>query len=230
MGNQISEVWTEVDISNPVLVLERFDISTDTLYVQQSTDHLTWSQTYAYHFDATSQAWTVSSDAGTKASFIDSIDVKGYGLFPLGNSNTYYSYMLGGGLRLNFTPMKGKDFIAYSELSYSRGPAATDWVDTMQAFNISAGMGYKFALGDKLQLAPELGYGVLFHLLDGDLDHDGKNSLEVYVDQQIRLSLTISYAIANGYELILAPMGVMFFENGSIGAMVGCQGGLRFAF
>ena len=227
---QMSEVWTQSDISNPVLALEDFNASKDMLYVQQSKDNIRWSDTYTYRYDANANAWSVFFASAEKTGLIDSLDVKLYGLYPLGKSVTYYSYVLGAGLKLNFSLGNQEKLIAYGEAAYSSGPSATDWVDTMQAIHASVGMGYRISLSDKVKLTPEIGYGVLFHLLDADLDQDGVNTLEVYADQQVRLSVNLSYALGSRYELFLSPLGVLFFENGHIGTMFGCQSGLRFNF
>ena len=225
-----NNAWTEVDISIPVLALEDFDGSKDKLYIQQSEDHSNWSDSYTYQYDATANVWSLSLADVEKAGPIDSLDMKLYGLYPYGKSATYYSYVLGAGLKMNFSLGNQEKLIVYGEASYSIGPSTTDWVDTMQAINLSVGMGYRILLGDKVKLTPELGYGVLFHLLDADLDQDGVHTFEVFNDQQVRLSVNLSYALEDRYELFLSPLGVLFFENRHIGIMFGCQSGLRFNF
>ncbi len=100
----------------------------------------------------------------------------------------------------------------------------------MQAINLSAGIGYRIPLGSRLKVSPELGYGVLFHLLDADFNGDGQNNLEVFIDQQIRLSLNLSIAVGDTVELFFAPLGVVFFEDGDVGTMFGGQSGIRIHF
>ena len=222
--------WIEVDIPSPVLVLEGFDSSNDVLYIQQSQDLLTWSDSYEYRYNPTAHAWKVSSEATTKQSLVDSVDVKVHGLFPYGKSATCYSYVLGAGLKMNFYVDKTENLIGYGEVAYSWGPSKTDWVDSMQAVSMSVGMGYSFSLGSRMQVSPELGYGVLFHFLNGDFDDDGVKALEVFTDQQVRFSLNLSYTLGGTYEFFIAPMGVLFFEDGDIGTLFGCQSGLRMNF
>ena len=55
-------------------------------------------------------------------------------------------------------------------------------------------------------------------------------TLEVFADQQVRFSLNLCVALGDKYELFVAPLGVLFFEDGDIGTMFGCQAGLRFNF
>lgn len=229
-GIEPGDLWISVDIPSPALILEGFDSSRDVLYIQQSEDLLKWSDSYEYRYNPTVNAWTVSFAATKKSGLVDSVDVKLFGLYPFGKSATYYSYVLGAGLKMNFTLDKEESLIGYSEFAYSRGPSKTDWVDSMQAVSISAGLGYRIPLGGKLHATSEIGYGVLLHLLDADLDEDGVNALEVFTDQQVRFSLNLSYMLGDTYEIFLAPMGVLFFEDGEIGTMFGCQSGLRFNF
>jgi hypothetical protein len=211
-------------------VLEGFDSAKDVLYVQQSEDRITWSDSYLYKYNPTAKAWEVSLPTPKKPSLVDSFDVKLYGLYPYGNSADYYSYVLGTGLKMNVSLGKGGKLLGYGEVTYSRGPSETDWVDSLQAAGLSVGMGYRIPLSSKLQLTPELGYGVLFHILEADFDEDGENTLEVFADQQVRFSLNLSFALGDNYELFIAPLGVLFFEDGAIGAMFGCQSGLRFNY
>ena len=229
-GIEPGNSWIEVDIPCPSLVLDGFDSSKDVLYIQQSGDLLTWSDVYEYRYNPTANTWEVSLATPKKTSLVDSVDVKIYGLLPYGRSTTCYSHVLGAGLRANFTLGRDEGFIGYSEITYSRGPSESDWADSMQAVGVSVGMGYRIPLGSKAGISPELGYGVLFHLLNADLDQDGENSLELFIDQQVRLSLNLSYQFGNGYEMFLAPLGVLFFQNGDIGTMFGIQSGIRIKF
>ncbi|AEV27913.1 hypothetical protein SpiGrapes_0049 [Sphaerochaeta pleomorpha str. Grapes] len=229
-GQNSDGLWTQADISSPSIVLEGFDSINDALYVQQSEDLATWSDSYLYTYNPTQNTWGVSLPATKKTSFVDSLEVKLYGLYPYGKSATYYSYVLGAGLKMNVALDTEKKLIGYGEATYSRGPSETDWVDSMQAIGLSVGMGYKISLGSKMQVTPELGYGVLFHIFDADFDEDGENKFEVFADQQVRLSLNLCFALGDKYELFFAPLGVLFFEDGDIGTMFGCQSGLRFNF
>ena len=229
-GPNSNGLWTEVDISLPVIVLEGFDSSKDVLYVQQTEDHVAWSDSYRCKYNPTKDAWDVFLPIAKKASLFDSLEVKLYGLYPYGKSATYYSYVFGAGSKMNIALDQGEKLIGYGEVTYSRGPSETDWVETMQAIGLSIGMGCRIPLNRKMQVTPEIGYGVLFHLLDADFDEDGAYTLEVFADQQVRFSLNLCVALGDKYELFVAPLGVLFFEDGDIGTMFGCQAGLRFNF
>lgn len=229
-GTEVTNTWTGLDTSNPVLVLEAFDSNRDRLFVQQSQDSQSWGPSYEYKYNPSSRSWTVSPIGSETSSLVESLDLKLYGLYPLSKSSTYYSYVLGAGLKMNIALDTQKPFIGYTEVAYSKGPSKSDWVECMQALNMSVGMGYRFSLTDKLQLTPELGYGVVLHLLNADFDEDGTKSFEPFIDQQVRLSLNLTYVISENYTLIAATLGVVFFEKGNIGTLLGLQTGLRFNF
>lgn len=224
-GKAPDGLWQEVPASNPILVLEGFDRDNDLLFIQQSQDSQSWGELYKYQYKSATESWELLS---YKEATNNSIEVKAYNLYPYGKSTTCYSYVLGAGLKINFTLGEQNKLFAYSEIGYSRGPAKSDWVDVMQATNLSVGLGYRIPLSKDMSLTPELDYGLLVHLLNADFDQDGDKSLEVFTDQQVRLSLTISYAINDTNHLFIAPLGILFFQNSDIGILFGAQAGLRF--
>jgi len=71
---------------------------------------------------------------------------------------------------------------------------------------------------------------VVFHFLEMDFDKDGIYSFEFFVDQQLRFSLYLTYALNEKYRLFIAPMGIAFFEKNNSGFLYGCQGGMRVSF
>jgi acetone carboxylase gamma subunit len=229
-GADETDIWTEVSASNTTLVLETFDSNKDRLFVQQSQDNQVWSSSYEYRYSPSDKRWTVTPTEADSSSLVESLDLKLYNLYPLSKSSTYYSYVIGAGLKMNMALNKQETLLGYAEAAYSRGPSKSDWVDTMQAVNLSVGIGYRFAITDKLQLTPELGYGVVLHLLNTDFDQDGTKTFEPFVDQQIRLSLNLGYELNDSYTLLIAPLGVVFFEKNTIGTLLGIQTSLRFNF
>ncbi|SMP40797.1 hypothetical protein SAMN06298221_101444 [Sphaerochaeta associata] len=229
-GVEETDKWALVPASNPTLVLEAFDNNQDRLFVQQSQDNQSWSSSYEYRYSTSDKRWTVTPSEADSSSLVESLDLKLYNLYPLSKSSTYYSYVIGAGLKMNMALNKQETLLGYAEVAYSRGPSKSDWVDTMQAVNLSVGMGYRVALADRLQLTPELGYGVVLHLLNADFDQDGTKTFEPFVDQQIRLSLNIGYELNESYTLLVAPLGVVFFEKNTIGTLLGIQTSLRFNF
>ena len=229
-GPTPSSSWNEVDSSHSVLALDSFDSTQDTLFVQQSEDLLTWGDTYTYRYDSSEDAWshTHTEIHGKRA--IESLDMKLYGLYPVSKSSTYYASVLGTGLKLNIALDEHDKLIGYGEVAYSKGPSKSDWTDAMQAANISVGLGYRFGLSESLQLVPELGYGVVIHLINADFDEDGTKTLETFLDQQLRLSLNLTYAFNDTYTLLVAPLGVLFFEKDAMGTLFGVQTALRYTF
>ncbi len=158
-GEAEKDVWMDVDISSPVQILENFDSKQDRLFIQQSKDAQNWSRSYAYRYIPAEHIWEIVPNETKDSNILDSLDSKLYGLFPVRTCATYYSYVLGAAVKMNVALNKQKSLIGYGEIAYSSGPSKSDWVDSMQAANLSVGMSYRFDLTDKLQIAPEFGYG-----------------------------------------------------------------------
>lgn len=222
--------WQQMDPANLILELNAFDKATDRLFVQQKETGQDWSRSYEYRYETQINRWNVTLPVARKQLYIDSMDIKPYALFPAGSSSALYSLVIGASLKLNLSLDERNPLYGYGEAGYSRGPSKSDWVDVMQAVNVSAGMGYRIRFGKNMEIAPELGYGLVLHLLQGDLDQDGTESLETFIDQQVRLSLNFSIAPTESYELFAAPLGVLFFEKSKAAVLYGFQVGMRFNF
>ncbi|HKM07604.1 MAG TPA: hypothetical protein VJ869_11505 [Sphaerochaeta sp.] len=229
-GRKEKGTWKDIEPANPILVLEAFDTDQDTLFVQQKETNKDWTRSYKYHYDYRSDSWEVTPPVPRRPLFIDSMDIRRYALFPTSSSSSLYSIVTGAAVKLNLSYDDQDPLYGYMEAGYSRGPSKSDWVDTMQAVNVSCGIGYRMSLGGKFELAPELGYGAIVHILYGDLDQDGTNAYETFIDQQVRLSLNLSIAPTESYELFASPIGVLFFEKARIAIMYGFQAGMRFNF
>lgn len=229
-GTKTKGSWKEVDADHPILSLEAFDSTQEVLFVQQKEPGRDWSRSYEYRYDTKTNSWDVTLPDPRKPLFIDSMEIKPYALFPTSTCSSLYSSLIGGAVKLNLSVDEHKPLYGYVEGAYSRGPSKSDWVDLMQAINISTGFGYRVRLGKGLEIAPELGYGLVLHLLDGDLDQDGTDSLEVFVDQQARFSLHVNFTFVDAHEFFIAPLGVLLFEKERVAALYGFQAGMRFNF
>lgn len=229
-GTKAKGPWKEVDADHPILSLEAFDSTQEVLFVQQKEPGRDWSRSYEYRYDTKTNSWDVTLPDPRKPLFIDSMEIKPYALFPTSTCSSLYSSLIGGAVKLNLSVDEHKPLYGYVEGAYSRGPSKSDWVDLMQAINISTGFGYRVRLGKGLEIAPELGYGLVLHLLDGDLDQDGTDSLEVFVDQQARFSLHVNFTFVDAHEFFIAPLGVLLFEKERVAALYGFQAGMRFNF
>lgn len=229
-GTKTKGSWKEVDADHPILSLEAFDSTQEVLFVQQKEPGRDWSRSYEYRYDTKTNSWDVTLPDPRKPLFIDSMELKPYALFPTSTCSSLYSSLIGGAVKLNLSVDEHKPLYGYVEGAYSRGPSKSDWVDLMQAINISTGFGYRVRLGKGLEIAPELGYGLVLHLLDGDLDQDGTDSLEVFVDQQARFSLHVNFTFVDAHEFFIAPLGVLLFEKERVAALYGFQAGMRFNF
>ncbi len=226
-GTKENGTWNDVDITSSVVLLEHFDNDRDLLFVQQKAAGQEWSPSHIYRYDTLTDRW---QQVVIRTLSVTSMDVRPYALWPVGSSSTLYSIVTGAAVKLNISYDKEHSPYGYCEAGYSRGPALSDWAESMQAINVSAGMGFRFPLGKHVAVAPEVGYGLVLHLLYGDLDQDGTQSNETFLDQQVRLSLNLSIAPAESYELLIAPFGVLFFEKDRVGALYGVQAGMRFNF
>jgi len=223
-GKEPNQAWKTSD-SSATLIIEAFDSGKEFLFVQQAVAEDTWSDTYTYQYDYLQGRWSLFvPKQEPKQMSNTSLDMKGYGLLPVGYSSNFYSYQLGGGIQANISLGK---LLGYTGLTFSKGPPKSAWVKSQQAVALAIGMGYPIPLSEKAELIPEVGYGVIFHLLDADFDKDGTYGLEFFIDQQVRLALYLTYALNERYKLFIAPLGVLFFEKDEFGIMYGCQAGLR---
>jgi hypothetical protein len=223
-GTTPDSLWVISD-GFSALSIEAFDSGKEFLFVQQSGVQKEWSDTYAYQYDYFQGSWSLFvPKQETKQISSLSLDVKGYGLLPTGCSSDFYSYMLGGGIQANISLGK---LLGYTGLTFSKGPPKNVWIESQQAVTLAIGIGYPIHLSEKIEIIPEVGYGVIFHLLDADFDKDGTYGFESFLDQQVRLALYLTYALNERYKLFLAPLGVLFFEQEDFGIMYGCQSGLR---
>ncbi|MBI9094269.1 MAG: hypothetical protein JEY71_05250 [Sphaerochaeta sp.] len=225
VGPMPDKPWQSAPPSGTTLVLKDFESETEFLFLQQAVAEDTWSDTYAYQYDYLQGRWSLFvPKQELKQISNTSLDVKGYGLLPTGCSSDFYSYLLGGGVQANISLGK---LLGYTGLTFSKGPPKNAWVKSQQDVALAIGMGYPIPLSEKVEFIPEVGYGVIFHLLDADFDKDGTYKLEFFIDQQVRLALYVTYALNERYKLFLAPLGVLFFEKDDFGIMYGCQAGLR---
>lgn len=224
-GAESDKLWQTADTSGAPLVIELFDSEKELLFVQQMNDKDEWGQAYADQYDNLKQSGSfLPPKQDDKPSLIESFDVKAYGLIPTGFSSKCYSYLAGVGIQANI-PL-GK-FLGYTGLTFSKGPPKSDSVKSQQALALSMGIGYSIPLSKKMALIPEVGYGFIFHLLEVDFDNDGIYEPDMFIDQQVRLALYLTYALNERYKLFIAPFGVLFFEKEDFGIMYGCQVGLR---
>ena len=78
------------------------------------------------------------------------------------------------------------------------------------------GAGYSFTIdGIGLSIAPEVGYGVLLHIVDGTIS--GNQSFGVFADQHNFVSVKISYEILPFLSVYIQPQYRIFYEASSIG-------------
>lgn len=214
-----------VDTSGSALVIVPFTSEPEILFVQQAEETKKLNPPHIYPEDQLLKK-VIPQKEKTKLPLLRSFDLKAYTLFPFGTCSTSYSYLIGGGVQANISLGK---YLWYAGLTFSKGPPKNNWVKSQQAFSLAIGFGHPHPLSEKMTLIPEFGYGVIFHLFEGDFDNNGINSLKLFIDQQVRFALYLTYAINERKTLFIAPLGVLFFEKEHVGIMYGCQAGIRFS-
>ncbi|MDY0287782.1 MAG: hypothetical protein RBR15_03030 [Sphaerochaeta sp.] len=228
-GREPDENW-QVGASS--MYIEGFDSTKDFLFVQQALqtlgkeNQIVWSDTYTYQYDYLSSRWSlIATKAKPKQKSNPlSFDVKGLALLPSGRSENFYTYVAGGAFQMNGPVGK---VLGHTGITFSKGPPKSVWVKSQQYLGLSLGMADPLTVTKKIQVIPEIGYGVIFHFLEADFDQDGSYTFEFFVDQQFTFSLYLTYALNERYKLFIAPMGVAFFEKNDFAFMYGCQAGLR---
>lgn len=224
-GTDPDQGWQIVDDSTS-LAIEQFDSGKEFLFLQQADEKKEWGSTYAYRYDYLQQAWSlVPPKVETKRpANLPSFDVKAFGLLPIGRCENLYTYVAGGAIQVNGPVGK---VLGHTGLSYRTGPPKSVWVNSHHSIGLSIGLADVFQVSERVEVIPELGYGVVLHFLEADFDMDGTYSFEFFINQQVRFSLYLTYALNEKYKLFFAPMGVAQFETNAVGFMYGCQAGLR---
>jgi len=156
-----------------------------------------------------------------------SLDSYAQNLYPVGAYGDYVATGLGAGIQGNLEMPQLLGFIPFVGVDYSYGFPAASHIDRIQDIGFTAGAGYELPLSPKITMVPELGYGLLLHVAQGELDGE-PDSTSLYSDQVLRASLKGLYAIGDRLELYAAPTYMLFLESEAVGMQVGGQVGVRF--
>lgn len=227
-GPEAESLWKELEGAAPTMSLEAFDYVQDKLFIQQSEDSVSWSETYAYHYDAATDVWRLASH---KTSELQR-SITAYAVAMRTASPIVHLYETSYGAGVEFmqeTPfLQNAVFIA--DFSASGADSNNVFMDQFLILNGRFGLGYKIAVTKRLNLVPSFTYGVLAHTGNTDLDHDGNVERQWYFDQQVRGSLGFDFMLNNGMSMVVKPEVAAFFESNNVGFLYGITAGLKFGW
>lgn len=175
-------------------------------------------------------ALVVLSDAAVSAEglvYVDSLDFGGTHVFPIETWAQFYSSGVGGHTQLNLGLSQHEGVLFGLALEYAYGISKTIWVNTFHDASFTLGVGYRFAVGHRLSLEPEVGWGMMFHVVDGDVDRDGTSSVGLYYDQYARAVVRLVLSLGERISIAAGPRFSAFLENDAQGFLIGYQAGAR---
>ncbi len=222
LGGPQADAWIELDASDARIEFDVAAHAEKVLYLQQSSDDGGWSDSFQFRYEADAGSWV-----NMPAVRLDSVDT-GVSLFwPQATYALLYDLGMGANLQVNLSLRDLERVRLLAGISYSYGESSTDWVESFHLVNLTVGIGYRIPLGERFEIIPELGYGLTAHFAYGDISGTGTPGMHSYLDQQARAVVRIVCEINAALGLYLAPTGMLFFEQGQMGSMVGFQTGLR---
>jgi len=147
--------------------------------------------------------------------------------YPVGDYGDYVATGVGVGIQGNLEMPQLLGFVPFIGIDYSYGFPAANHIDRIQDIGFTAGAGYELQLSPKFAIAPELGYGLLLHVAQGEIGGE-PDTTSFYTDQVLRASLKGLFAIGDRLELFAAPNYTLFFGSDAVGMQAGGQLGVRF--
>jgi hypothetical protein len=144
--------------------------------------------------------------------------------YPMSSYGDYVTTGIGAGTQLNVDIAGLGAVLPYMGVDYSYGISEVDYVDRIQDLTVTLGAGFRVGLSEAISVVPELGYGMLLHMVAGEIEGE---SNKVYADQVFRSSVKGLYALSETVELYLAPTYTLFLEEQDAGMELGYQLGAR---
>ncbi len=222
MGGPRPDGWIKLAAAEARIAFDEAADADEILYLQQSSGDDRWGGSFQFRYTADARKWVT-----IPVMRLDSVDT-GLSLFwPQGTYASFYMQSMGANLQVNLSLRDLERVRLLAGISYSYGESSTDWVESFHLVNFTLGLGYRIPLGERFEIVPELGYGLMAHFAYGDVLDTGTPTMHSYLDQQARVVLRMVYAFSAALGLYLAPTGMIFFEQGQMGSMVGFQTGLR---
>ncbi|QEN03403.1 hypothetical protein EW093_01355 [Thiospirochaeta perfilievii] len=149
---------------------------------------------------------------------IDSVDVAASNYFPFGTYSKYKLTGVGVEGQVNFQVEPIKPVWLFGTFGYSYGITKTERVTNFNDIKILIGGSYTFNIIDKLTISPQLGVGIMLHIID---------QMGVYVDQLTSIEAKLNYELTDKIGLVFTPSFLFFPENNHLGMELGYTIGSR---
>lgn len=223
-GEQVGN-WRQMEASKGILKVTDFNRSKDVLYIQQSPDGENWSPSGVFCYDDESRCWEKMPRMPVELPA--SIDTSFVRLFPDAQMQRYQKPCIGIELKID-TPLPGSSsFRPFTALEYRYAESDADWVNQFHTISLSGGLGKVFRISELVTFIPEFGYGVVFHIVDGDITREGVERHTLFTDQQMLFTPRITVAISESQMLLAAPTLSLLFEQGALSYSYGFRIGAR---
>lgn len=228
--------WSSLSSSQPTITLLGFDSEHDTLYVQESINEGTWSDSFLFHFDPSSGTWKVESRSRSpsvtqKRAMLqfDSLDLLPSLEFPVSVCDAFYDLSVGGDIRIQFSYLgeRNTELLLHTSVGYRNNRSITGWILDFHDISLRTGIGYPYRPLPWTTIEPSIAVGVVAHILYGDIGGSGNDSLSLFFDPQVRLALGCILGDRRSTQLIVSPNITWYFENSSVGQHIGIDAGLR---
>lgn len=227
-GPEAKGTWILLDGFSPSISLDAFNPVLDKLFIQQSQDGASWSDTYVYIYDPAAKRWSVSVAQQSELQR----SIAAYASMLLTPDSLKHLYEASFCGRIEFKQETSFNPRLLLVLDLGAGGAASNniWLNHFLILNAGVGLGYRFDVMNRLALVPSVTYGILANTGEVDFDGDG-NAQEVwYFDQQIRASVSLEWMMTETMSMVIKPEAVVFFEANRIGLLYGIGAGLQFGW
>ncbi len=159
---------------------------------------------------------------------VHSVEAFFQNLYPVGEYADYLTTTIGAGAQLNLAVPAVPALSPFAAIEYGYGISKDDRISSFNDIGFTVGAGWVFPVAPRFSVEPELGYGVLVHLVNADLDDSGETAVSVYSDQYMRLLVKGLYSLNEKISLTASPIFLAFLENDNTGLQLGFQLGARF--
>ncbi|MDY0290653.1 MAG: hypothetical protein RBR15_17665 [Sphaerochaeta sp.] len=215
--------WITFGRDKPHLIFSYEELKGNILYLQQSYNGVTWSESSAYRYDEVSAAWLriqIQKEAVSEALQRErslSLDVEAHANIPFGLYDEYFKMGLGGKIQLNKTWQN--NLIGGAALSYTYGVSKTTRVDDFHKIQVIGVAGYEMILHPSISLIPELGVGALLHMPVGTVFANGTHGLYNFIDFVVEAGVKIKITLGKTIQIYTAPKFRVFVESDSLGML-----------
>ena len=147
--------------------------------------------------------------------------------YALGIFGDYYVTGIGLNSQVNIDIIPVPSLGCFVELDYIFGVSKTIWVDSFQDLYLSVGVSYELPPLGPVTVVPELSYGLLGHIVPGDIDRNGAAGTAFFLDQMLAIGAKILYPLTDSLLIFLNPEFTFLPESGFGGFLPGYDIGIR---